>query len=215
MNLLKAIEEAKTKSKKRKFVQSLDLIMNFTGIDFNKPDNRIDLEVVLPAGRGKKVNVAVIAGNELIVEAKKVADKVIVKDEIEKLGADKKTLKKIVSEYDYFLCQTDLMALTGKSLGQVMGPKGRLPKPVPPVAKLEPIIERLRKTVRVKTKGKFLPTLHAVIGTEEMPSEDLVKNADAVIHAVRDKLPNKEGNIRSIYIKTTMGEPVKVEADAK
>jgi len=215
MNLLKTVEEAKSKSKKRGFVQSMDLIMNFHGVDFNKAENRIDLEIALPAGRGKTIKVAVIAGNELIVEAKRVADKVIARDEIDKLGADKKTLKKLVSDYDYFLCQTDLMALTGKSLGQVMGPKGKLPKPVPPVAKLEPIIERLKKTVRIKTKGKFLPTLHAIIGTEEMPSEELVKNAEAVIHAVRDKLPNKEGNIRSIYIKTTMGEPVKVDVNAK
>ncbi len=119
MNLLKTIEEAKTKSKKRGFVQSMDLIMNFHGVDFNKTENRIDLEIALPAGRGKTVKVAVIAGNELIVEAKRVADKVIAKDEIDKLGADKKTLKKLVTDYDYFLCQTDLMALTGKSLGQV------------------------------------------------------------------------------------------------
>ena len=215
MNLLKTVEEAKSKSKKRGFVQSMDLIMNFHNVDFNKPENRIDLEVVLPAGRGKTIKVAVIVGNELIVEAKRVADRVIARDEIEKLGTDKKTLKKLVSDYDYFLCQTDLMALTGKSLGQVMGPKGKLPKPIPPVAKLEPIIERMRKTVRIKTKGKFLPTLHAIIGTEEMPSEELVKNAEAVIHTVRDKLPNKEGNIRSIYIKTTMGEPVKVDLNAK
>ena len=215
MDLLKAIEEAKTKSKKRGFVQSMDLIMNFHSVDFNKPENRIDLEVVLPAGRGKTIKVAVIVGNELIVEAKRVADRVIARDEIDKLGADKKALKKLVTNYDYFLCQTDLMALTGKSLGQVMGPKGKLPKPVPPIAKLEPIIERLRKTVRIKTKGKFLPTLHAIIGTEEMPGEELVKNAEAVIHTVRDKLPNKEGNIRSIYIKTTMGEPVKVDMNAK
>jgi large subunit ribosomal protein L1 len=215
MNLLKTIEDAKTKSKKRSFVQSIDLIMNFTGIDFNKADNRIDLEVVLPAGRGKPLKIAVIAGDELIVSAKKTADLTLAKPEIEKLGADKKALKRLVSDYDFFLCQTDLMAYVGKTMGQVMGPRGKLPRPVPPQAKLEPFIERLRKTVRVKTKGKFLPTLHAVIGTEEMPNEELVKNAEAVIHAVRDRLPNKEGNIRSIYLKTTMGEPVRVDTNAK
>ena len=215
MNLAKAIEEVKTKSKKRNFAQSIDMIMNFTGVDFNKPENRIDLEIVLPSGRGKQIKVAAIVGDELIVEAKKVVDKVITKDEVNELAADKKALKKMVNDYDYFLCQTDLMALVGRALGQVMGPKGKLPKPVPPQAKLGPIVERLRKTVRVKTKGKFLPTIHTVIGTEEMTNEDLVKNAEAVIHTIRDKLPNKEGNFRSIYLKTTMGEPVKVDMNAK
>jgi large subunit ribosomal protein L1 len=215
MNLAKAIEEVKTKSKKRNFAQSIDMIMNFTGVDFNKPENRIDMEIVLPSGRGKQIKVAAIVGDELIVEAKKVVDKVITKDEVNELAADKKALKKMVNDYDYFLCQTDLMALVGRALGQVMGPKGKLPKPVPPQAKLGPIVERLRKTVRVKTKGKFLPTIHTVIGTEEMTNEDLVKNAEAVIHTIRDKLPNKEGNFRSIYLKTTMGEPVKVDMNAK
>jgi len=215
MDLLKAIEEAKTKSKKRNFAQSIDMIINFTGVDFNKPENRIDLELALPNGRGKQIKVAVIVGNELIVEAKKVADKVITKEDIADLGADKKALKKLVSEYNYFLCQIDLMALVGKTLGQVMGPKGKLPKPVLPTAKLGPIIERLKNTVRVKTKGKFLPTLHTAIGTEEMPNDQLVKNAEAVIYAIRDKLPNKEGNFRSIYLKTTMGQPVKVDMNAK
>jgi large subunit ribosomal protein L1 len=215
MNLIKTIEEAKAKSKKRNFVQSLDLIMNFVNIDFNKPDSRIDLEIALPAGRGKQIKVAAIAGNELVAEAKKTADKVITKEDIEALGADKKTLKKMVAEYDFFLCQTDLMALIGKTLGQVMGPRGKMPKPVPPTAKLGLLIERLKKTVKLKTKGKFLPTIHTTIGTEEMPNEDLAKNAETIIAVIKEKLPNKEGNIRSIYIKTTMGEPIKVDLNAK
>jgi large subunit ribosomal protein L1 len=215
MNLIKTIEEAKTKTKKRKFVQSIDLIMNFKTVDFNKPENRFNLELALPAGRGKEIKVAVISGDELIVEAKKVADTVLTRSDVESLTKDKKALKKFVNDYDFFLCQADLMTLVGKNFGQIMGPRGKLPKPVPRTAKLEPLIVTLRKTVKIRSKGKFLPTIHSTFGTEEMSNEDLAKNAEAIISAVKEKLPQKEANIRSILIKTTMGEPVKVDLNAK
>jgi large subunit ribosomal protein L1 len=206
----KALEEAKQKSEKRNFVQSMDLIVNFTGLDLSKPDNRIDLEVVLPKGRGRQLKVCAIAGDELVPEAKRNADRVLTRADVESLGRDKKALKKIADEFDFFLCQADLMPLVGKNLGQVLAPRGKMPKPVPPNIRLDQIVARLRSTVRLKTKGKQLPTIHAVIGTEEMPNEDLLRNAEAVINSLKEKLPNREGNIRSIFIKTSMGPVTKV-----
>lgn len=209
--MLKAIEEATSKSEKKKFIQTVDLILNIKGVDFSKPENRIDLEISLPAGRGKPVKVAIIAGDELMIEAKKAGDKVITKEDIQKIAADKKVLKKLAKDYDYFIAQSDLMVLIGKNFGPVLAPRGKMPKPVPGNAKLQPMIDRYKKLVRVKTKGKFLPTFHAPIGTEEMKKEDLEKNADAVISSVIKKLPNKTGNIKSIFVKTTMGPIARVQ----
>ncbi len=207
--LIQAISKAKEASKKRNFVQSLDLVMNFKGVDFSKPNNRINVSVKLPKGRGKPIKTVFFAGDETIVEAKKIADKVISKEEIESI--DKKTAKKLANEYDVFFAQADLMPLVAKQMGQVLGPRGKMPRPVPVNAKLEPIIKSAEGMITLKTKGKFLPTLHAVIGTEEMADEDLAVNADAVINAVIEKLPNKEGNVKSVYVKTSMGPSVKVE----
>ncbi|RLG21227.1 50S ribosomal protein L1 [Candidatus Micrarchaeota archaeon] len=211
MDIIKAIKEAKEKSKKRNFVQSIDLIINFKGIDFSKVENRLNLEIVLPKGLGKKVEGVVIADDDLLPEAKKHADKVITQAELEKLGKNKREAKKLASKYKFFIASAKLMPLVGRSLGQVLGPRNKMPKPVPPNAKLEGIIERMRKTVRIKSKGKYLPTIHTVIGSEEMSDEDLGENAMTVINAIKEKLPNKEGNIRSIYVKTSMGPSVKVE----
>ena len=209
--LSKAIESMKTSGEKRNFLQSVDLTVNFQGIDFSKPTTRLDLEIALPAGRGKQTKICVIAGDELVVEAKKVADRVVSKEEIVQLGGDQAALKRLADEHAFFLCQIELMPLVGKHLGQVLGPRGKLPKPVPGNSKLGPAIERLKKTVRVKTKGKFLPTVHCAIGTEEMPVEDLSKNAEAVLNSIVEKLPNKEGSLKSVFVKTTMGTPVKIQ----
>ena len=211
MNLKQAIEKAKADSKKRNFIQSLELIVNFKKIDFKKPENRINVTAVLPKGRGKKIKVAAIVGDELMVEAKKHADKVITKDELAALAKNKKEAKRIAKQYDFFIAQTDLMAEVGKVLGQILGPKGKMPRPVPPTAKLEAMLNSMQKNVLIKMKGKFLPTVQSIIGTEEMTTDDLYANASSILEAVKNKLPNKEGNIKSIYVKTTMGKPIKVD----
>ena len=210
MNLKQAIEKAKTESKKRNFIQSLELIINFKKIDFKKPENRINVTAVLPKGRGKKIKVAAIVGDELLIEAKQYADKVITKDELEKIAKNKKEARKIAKQYDFFIAQTDLMAEVGKVLGQILGPKGKMPKPVPPTAKLKAMLEAMQKNILIKMKGKFLPTIQATIGTEEMSNEDLYENASSILEAIKNKLPNREGNIKSIYVKTTMGKPTRV-----
>ncbi|MCD6523169.1 MAG: 50S ribosomal protein L1 [Candidatus Diapherotrites archaeon] len=211
MKLKEAIEKAKTASPKRKFTQTVDLAINFRNIDFTKPENRLNMEVVLPKGKGKEVKICVICGDELASNAKGVVDKIIKANEIEEYGKNKKKLKKIANEFDFFIAEAPLMPQIGKLFGQVLGPRGKMPKPVPPGANIKPIVERLKKTIIIRTKGKYLPVIHAPIGTEVMPVDDLVENAMAVINAVKDKLPDKEGNIKSIFVKTTMGPSVKVE----
>jgi large subunit ribosomal protein L1 len=102
------------------------------------------------------------------------------------------------------------MALVGKHLGQVLGPQDKMPFPVPPTAKLDPFMKRLENLIRVKIKGKFMPTVHATVGTEEMKDEQIVTNADKVIESIVDNLPGREGNLRSVYLKMSMGPSVKV-----
>ncbi|HEC96127.1 MAG TPA: 50S ribosomal protein L1, partial [Euryarchaeota archaeon] len=76
--IMKAVEEALKKSKKRNFVQSIDLAINLKDVDMKNPANRIDMIVELPHGRGSKpAKVALIAGGELATRAKDVADLII------------------------------------------------------------------------------------------------------------------------------------------
>lgn len=209
-SIAKTIGEMKKASKKRNFLQSVELAINLRGLDMTKPENRLNEEFLLPKGRGgKEVKVAVIAGGEMATQAKKVADKVIKKSELERLAKNKKEAKGLAKGYEFFIAQAELMPLVGRTLGPVLGPRGKMPKPLPGNADIATIVKRLKKTVRVMTKEK--PVFHVVIGTEDMKEEDLKENADAVLRFLERKLVGGASNIKSVYMKTTMGQSVKIE----
>lgn len=205
-----AITKAKESSKQRKFVQTLDLAINFRDVDFNKPEDRLNLDVVLPNGFGKDIKIGVFADKELMAEARENASVVIPKEELESLQQNTNKTKKLAKDCMYFLAQASLMPNIGKSLGQILAPRGKMPSPVPPNAKLKPIVERLKKTVKIKNKGKFLPTIHVAVGAESQGIDQLTDNAMAVLNSIRDKM--QKGRISSVSLKLTMGPSVKVEA---
>jgi len=200
----KALEEKGT----RKFTQTVDLGINFKNIDFNKQENRLNLDILLPKGLGKEVKVAVFADGQLAMDAKNgKADLVLPGDDIPKLAADPARLKMLL-DYES-LAAPNLMAVVGKHLGQVLGTKGKLPRPIMgiPVAEL---IARTKRSVKVKSKGKFLPVAHVRVGSEAMSADDLADNVEAVIEKVKAKVGDQA--IKSVFVKLTMGKPVIIGA---
>ena len=153
--ILEAVKKAKEGSKPRNFTQSLDVVITIKDLDVRKPENRIDEEVFLPNGRGKKVKIAFIADGELALQAKNAgADLVISKVDLEELGKDRKEAKKMANRHDFFVAQADMMPLVGRFLGPVLGPRKKMPKPVPASAKPEPLMEKLKGTVKVRIKDQ-------------------------------------------------------------
>lgn len=205
----KGILEAIEKSPKRKFVESVDLALNLKDVDLSNPKNRINQEILLPNGRGREIKVCLISGNEMASNAKDSVDKIIYAEELDKLMDDKKETKKMINNIDFFIAETALMARVGKLLGAIMGPRGKIPRPVPPNVDPVPIINNLRKTVKARSKEK--PVVHIPIGTVEMDIEKMVENGLEALKRIETKLEKGEDNIRSIYVKTTMGPAVKVE----
>lgn len=199
-----ALESSKGK---RKFTQSVDLAINFQDVDFKSPEQRITLDVVLPH-KARDVKVAIFADGQAGTDAKKVADAVFSTDDINAFAADKKKQKELLN-YS-FLATPSLMAVVGKNLGQLLGARGRLPKPLPPNANAGAMVEQIRRQITLKSKGKYLPVLHAPVGNEKMPEDQIAENVLAVLEALLKK--TTESNIASIYVKTTMGAPVKIAA---
>jgi len=208
-SLLKAVKQMREGSPERKFKQGVDITFTLAGIDPKKPEGRMSEDVVLPHGAGKLKKILFFADGELIRLARDAgADAVMGRADIEALQGNKKKIKKLIDGYDFTAAQSDFMVLIGKTLGPVLGPRGKMPKPVPTNANPKPVIERLRKTVRVANKAQL--AFHAQIGREEMPDEQLVENARAVVEAIEKKVSDAGGRIKAVYLKTTMGKPVKV-----
>ena len=199
MAVQKALDSAKT----RNFVETVELAINLKDIDLAIPKNRIQDDIILPNGRGRPVRICVIGGGELALKAKDVADLVITPEELQVIADDKKQAKKIANETDYFIAEAPLMAVVGKRLGTVLGPRGKMPKPIPPGADPSGMIDNLRKTVSVRTKDRI--TFHAPVGTVNMSAEEIADNIETVFKRVELKLEKGRMNIASSFVKTTMG----------
>ncbi len=204
---LEVVEKILEQSKKqnRNFKQNIDLVFNLKNIDLNVPKNRIDQEIVLPYGRGKQGKVALFASGELALKSKKHVDLLIKPEEIEDLSSNKKKTKKIAEEHDFFVAEAPLMPTIGKSLGTVLGPRGKMPKPVPPASDIADMVQKLRKTVKVRSKANT--TFHTIAGSEDMDKKEITENINTILRRVEGSLERGKMNIKSVYVKTTMGEP--------
>jgi len=204
--LKEMIKEAKSADKDRKFKQSLELIMVFKDIDVKKGFS-LNETVQLPKTNSPAA-VCVMASGDMGLKAKSAkADRVIDNDELNRLAANKRESRKMINSFDFFLADTKLMPVVGKVLGQILGPRGKMPIPVPFNAPIESFLERFRSSVRVKVKNSL--SMSCKIGDETMEDSDLALNANAVVNAVEKKLPNGDKNIRRIMVKTTMGKITK------
>jgi large subunit ribosomal protein L1 len=201
--LKEMIKEAKSADKERKFKQSVELIMVFKDIDVKKGFS-LNETVQLPKTNSPAA-VCVMASGDMGLKAKSAkADRVIDNDELNRLAANKRESRKMINSFDFFLADTKLMPVVGKVLGQILGPRGKMPIPVPFNAPIESFLDRFRSSIRVKVKNSL--SMSCKIGDETMEDSDLALNANAVVSAVEKKLPNGDKNIKRIMVKTTMGK---------
>ncbi|MFB3888626.1 MAG: 50S ribosomal protein L1 [Candidatus Bathyarchaeia archaeon] len=209
-SLLEALKQAKEQSGKKKFVQTVDLILDIKEIDMKAPEGKITEVVELPHAPAKLNKICVIASGELALKAKRAnADNVIERADLDGLAGKKKDLRKIAGTYDVFVSEASLMPLVGRILGPVLGPRGKMPIPVPPNADIAAIIERHRKTIVIRMRNQ--PIIQCSVGTENQSDEDLADNIQAVLRVLEGKLKRGLKNIDVAFIKTAMGSPVKIK----
>ena len=206
------VKEAKSGSKERKFTQAIELIVNFKDIDVKK-GFALNEVIQLPK-TSSPATVCVMATGDMGTKAKAAnADSVIGTEELDKFAANKRESRKFINKYDFFLADTQVMPVVGKTLGQLLGPRGKMPTPVPFNADIVAFLARFRTSIKVRSRASL--SVSCKIGDVTMEDSDLAINAHTVLAAIEKKLPNGEKNIRKIMIKTTMGKPVKQVQEVK
>jgi large subunit ribosomal protein L1 len=205
MNFQEAIEGAVEESKDRDFNESIDMIINFRGLDLSDPNNRISDEVKLPNQADESIKVAVI-GDSLNDEA---ADRKVSEDELEDMFDNPNDAKKLAEEFNFLIAEAPLMPKIGQQLGQVFGPRNMMPDPMPPGSDPTDEIEDLRNTVRINVKEQ--PLLQIKIGKEDHEPDAVARNASTVYGFVTENLPKGDNNVKNVMIKTTMGPSVEVD----
>jgi large subunit ribosomal protein L1 len=208
--LKEMVRQAREEAGQRKFSQSVDLTVVLKDIDVKKGFN-VNEVITLPHKPSREATICVVGSGDLGTRARKAQiDKVIEQDELDRLGTNKREARKVVRAYDFFLSDTALMPTVGRSLGQFLGPKGKMPTPLPYGAPIESIATRIRSSVRARAKNQL--NISTKIGDEKMDDTKLASNASAVINAIEKKLPQGEKNIRNALIKFTMGKAVKLRS---
>ncbi|MCH2348298.1 MAG: 50S ribosomal protein L1 [Candidatus Poseidoniales archaeon] len=210
-HIREAVKKALDEAPERNFVESVELAFTIRDVDLKNPANRIQEEVRLPRGRGKTLSIAIFAGGEMAIKAREAGLEIIDPAQIEDLGGDRQKARKLARRHDFFLSEVPHMTDIGRHLGVVLGPRGKMPRPVPPNVDPGNIAQALQSTTLVRSRDNI--TFHTVVGARNQGEEAISENAYEVWNRVTGKLERGAGNIRSLYVKTSMGPSIRVQVD--
>ncbi|MBL8444849.1 MAG: 50S ribosomal protein L1 [Zoogloeaceae bacterium] len=189
-----------------KFDESIDISVNL-GIDARKSDQLVRGSVVLPAGTGKSVRVAVFAQGDKAEAARAAgADVVGFEDLAEQVKGG-------TIDFDLCIATPDAMRVVGQ-LGQILGPRGLMPNPkVGTVTMDVTTAVKNAKAGQVQYRTDKGGIVHGTIGRASFPVEALQQNFSAFVEALVKAKPaaSKGVFLRRIAVSSTMGAGVRVE----
>lgn len=206
--VIDALMKARAAASPRGFEQSIELIVNLKDIDLKRPEKRINLRVEVPNKFGRR-RVLIFASGDLALRARRAgADAVIEPSELEAMAKDKKEIKRRMKEFDVFYAEAPLMSLVGRLVGPFLGPRGRMPAPIPSNSPVEGLIEVGRRVIFLRSRDK--PLIQCAVGSEKMEDSKVAENIEAILSSLTSALDRGFGNIRSAYVKLTMGPAIRL-----
>ncbi len=202
MEIKQALTELRNE-KKRKFVQTVDLVMNLKNFDVRK--EALNTFVNVPHSGEKKLAAFLTKRSKLITT--------ITEEDFVKYK-DTKDIKKLAKKYDAFIAVAPMMSKIATKFGRVFGPMNRMPSPLAGIIPKEDdemiktMIEKMHKSIRVKNKEM---AIKLPVGKESMGNDELTENIQSIIKGLEKKLPRGKDNIKEVLIKFTMTKAIKVD----
>jgi len=189
-----------------KFDESVDVAVNL-GVDAKKSDQTVRGSVVLPAGTGKNVRVAVFAQGDRVKAAQDAGADIVGFDDL----AAK--IKEGFMDFDVVIASPDAMRVVGQ-LGQILGPRGLMPNPK--VGTVSPDVAQAVKNAKagqVQYRTDKAGIVHASIGRASFTPDQLKTNFVALIDALNKAKPS---GVKGIYMKkvsvsSTMGAGIRID----
>lgn len=189
-----------------KFNESIDIAVQL-GVDPRKSDQVVRGSVVLPAGTGKEVRVAVFATGDKADQAKEAGADIVGMEDL----ADR--IKAGDMPFDIVIATPDTMRVVG-TLGQILGPRGMMPNPrvgtvTPDVA----VAVKNAKAGQIQYRTDRNGIIHATVGRKSFSDADLKSNINALIDALIKVKPtsSKGAYIRKVSLSSTMGAGVRID----
>lgn len=201
MEIQQAIRELR-KQDKRKFVQTVDLIINLQKFDSRKES--INNFINLPHVAERKICA--------FLTRKTTLTDTIIKEDFERFK-EEGDIRRLADKYDAFIAVASLMPTIATRFGRVLGPLGKMPSPQAGIISLDndnavkEMLEKMKKLVRVRTKES---SVKIPIGKESLSDKEIEENVRAAISAIENILPKKRENVRNIMIKFTMTPAIKI-----
>jgi large subunit ribosomal protein L1 len=202
LDAMKLVKETAT----AKFDESVDVAVNL-GIDAKKSDQTVRGSVVLPAGTGKKVRVAVFAQGDKAQAAKAAGAELVGMEDLAE------TIKGGSMEFDVVIAAPDAMRVVGQ-LGQILGPRGLMPNPK--VGTVTPDVAAAVKNAKggqVQFRADKTGIVQCTIGRASFTPEQLRDNLGALLDALNKSKPASTKGIflKKVSVSSTMGLGVKVD----
>ena len=200
MEIKQVFEELK-KEKKRKFSQTIDLIVNLQNFDVRKEALNTFLNVPNPMER--KIG-AFLTKKSHIVPTITEMDFAKYKDI--------KDVKKLAMEYDFFIAVAPMMGKIATTFGRAFGPLGKMPSPQAGIIPKETdemikgMVEKMKSVIRVRNKEM---SIKLVIGKEDMDVKKVTENIESVLKQLEAKLPRGRECIKNVMLKFTMTRAIK------
>lgn len=203
---VKAIIQGSVDSK-RKFTETVELQIGLKNYDPQK-DKRFSGTIRVPHQTKAKLKVCVLGDQQHCDEAAKLGVPFLGLEDLKLFNRDNKKVKKLAKKYDAFVASASVIRQIPRLLGPGLNKAGKFPTLCPPEASLAAKIEEIKCTVKFQLKKVLC--MGVAVGNVKMSQEDLATNIRMSVNFLVSLLKKQWQNVKSLYVKSTMGKPIRI-----